>query len=270
MRWIIGDIHGMLKPLAALVAAVKKTDPAARFFFVGDYVNRGPDAKGVLDLLLSLEGACFARGNHDDIFDIVLNGNGYAPDGITRIMAFQWFMKHGLAETLGSYNMDEAELEFVESHPSDSALAKLMTAIPARHRQFVRDLPPVIEEDDLFVAHALWPAQVPTEGPGIAGRLDRDLELRRNIVWGRYAKEDIKAKKAWKRRGYFGHTPVDLYRPGGDFLPIAGEKMVLLDTAAALTPTGRLTAFCADTGKFLQSDRAGDVSALQSLEGAQP
>jgi hypothetical protein len=58
------------------------------------------------------------------------------------------------------------------------------------------------------------------------------------------------AAKAWGRRGFFGHTPVFSYTraPGSPLEPIISNKMVLLDTAAALRPDGRLSAFCADTG----------------------
>ena len=46
MRWILGDIHGMLKPLRTLVDAIDHIDAAAKFYFVGDYV--GLDANGSL------------------------------------------------------------------------------------------------------------------------------------------------------------------------------------------------------------------------------
>src|SRR5438270_7561723 len=112
MRWIVGDIHGMLKPLTSVVAQVRQADPAARFLFVGDYVNRGPDSKGVIDLLLSLRNAAFIRGNHDDIFDLVINGQCYAENATRgdRTAAFHWFMKYGLDTTLLSYGCDTAML----------------------------------------------------------------------------------------------------------------------------------------------------------------
>ena len=112
MRWIIGDIHGMLEPLEALLEAVRKVDASPRWYFVGDYINRGPDAKGVIDLLLELPDAQFVRGNHDDIFDTVLHGESYAPHLVegNPVSAFKWFMQHGLADTFMSYGVDYAEL----------------------------------------------------------------------------------------------------------------------------------------------------------------
>ena len=44
---------------------------------------------------------------------------------------------------------------------------------------------------------------------------------------------------------------------GGKLVPVIGNKVVLLDTAAALSPVGRLTAYCPDTTKFVQVDRQG-------------
>src|SRR5579884_585200 len=100
MRWIVGDIHGMLRPLDALVTAVGSRDPGAHLIFVGDYVNRGPDSRRVIDLLLTLPRATFLRGNHDDVFDLILHGDCYMchPDGPNPVAAFAWFMQHGRSE----------------------------------------------------------------------------------------------------------------------------------------------------------------------------
>ncbi len=79
MRWIIGDIHGMLRPLQGLLREVARRDPWAHLLFVGDYVNRGPDARGVIEQLVTLRNAHYLRGNHDDVFDLILHGTCYAP-----------------------------------------------------------------------------------------------------------------------------------------------------------------------------------------------
>src|SRR5437763_3204743 len=157
MRWVIGDIHGMLKPLAQLIYAVRAQDPLARFLFVGDYVNRGPDSRGVVDLLLRLpEGtARFARGNHDDIFDLILNGKSFA-SGADPVPVFAWFMAHGLDRTLHSYGLDAAMIESVERKPTPQRLRDLVSEIPESHRTFFRHLPLVTEDKDLFVVHAKW------------------------------------------------------------------------------------------------------------------
>src|SRR4051794_35059413 len=124
MRWIIGDIHGMLKPLTTLVAMVRAEDPDAELLFTGDYVNRGPDSRGVIDYLLKLDRCRFIRGNHDDVFDLILHGKSYAPHGsVTEsIIAFQWFMEHGLDKTLLSYGVSESSLQGLRNEPDHNRL----------------------------------------------------------------------------------------------------------------------------------------------------
>src|SRR5687767_12037072 len=63
----IGDIHGCRKALETLVSAV---EPQADdlFVFLGDYVNRGPDSRGVIEFLLRFQEGqrcVFLRGNHE-------------------------------------------------------------------------------------------------------------------------------------------------------------------------------------------------------------
>jgi serine/threonine protein phosphatase 1 len=63
----IGDVHGNTIALDALMHAVQPTN-ADLLVFLGDYVDRGPDSKGVLDRLISwkpqLRMICL-RGNHE-------------------------------------------------------------------------------------------------------------------------------------------------------------------------------------------------------------
>src|SRR5262245_43023342 len=65
----IGDIHGCLTALDALLRVVAPV-ASDRIVALGDYVDRGPDSKGVLDRLIELHGSgqliplC---GNHDEL-----------------------------------------------------------------------------------------------------------------------------------------------------------------------------------------------------------
>lgn len=241
----------MAKPLAALLDAVSSRDGESKFYFVGDYVNRGPETKQVLDQLLALPAgaARFVRGNHDDIFGQVLDGTSYAPNAShgDRHVAFRWFLQYGLDSTLASYDAN--------------SLDQLIAKIPESHRNFIQSLEPVIEEPDLFVAHGYWPVDQPDSE--LAGQLQRDPATRHQLLWNRFKTEEIVSDKAWRRAGYFGHTPVELYpelladprRP----LPIQSSKIRLLDTAVALQLRGRLTAYCHETSAFIQVNRDGRV-----------
>ncbi len=183
----------MLRPLHTLLEAVRARDWNPSFIFVGDYVNRGPDSRGVIELLLSLRDAKFIRGNHDDIFDLVLHDQSYAshPEGADAVAAFKWFVQHGMTNTLVSYGIDQSEIEAAAKKPSLARLRNLLSAVPASHRNFIRQLPAVVEFDDLFVAHALWDIEVPDD----FSSLPADPRLRHRILWGRYRGEEIRAPK---------------------------------------------------------------------------
>jgi len=64
----VGDVHGCSAALDALLSAVRPA-PDDRLVFLGDYVDRGPDSRGVLDRLIALRAArpnaVFLRGNHE-------------------------------------------------------------------------------------------------------------------------------------------------------------------------------------------------------------
>src|SRR5580700_3778298 len=146
----------MALALKGLVENIAKLDPAVSWIFVGDYVNRGPDSRGVIDLLLKLPNSRFCRGNHDDVFDVLINGESYVEQltNNNRAGAFKWFMEHGLRETLASYGAKESAMQAMLARPSAAGLDDLIAGVPKSHRNFIRNLLPVIEEKDIFIVHA--------------------------------------------------------------------------------------------------------------------
>jgi serine/threonine protein phosphatase 1 len=103
----IGDIHGCSSLLDALLAAL----PAdGTLVFLGDYIDRGPDAKGVIERLMALRHTrecIFLMGNHEDMALEAME-RGW------REAAF-WH-RNGGGLTLESYNgpPPDAHLEFME------------------------------------------------------------------------------------------------------------------------------------------------------------
>ncbi len=80
MLYAVGDIHGEAELLADLLESLPHA-PGDRFVFVGDYIDRGPDSKGVVDLLLELErerDCVFLMGNHESMFLDFLGWRGPA------------------------------------------------------------------------------------------------------------------------------------------------------------------------------------------------
>jgi hypothetical protein len=62
---IVGDVHGCRRELEDLLEKVEFDTDLDRLVFVGDVVARGPDSRGVLDLIDSLR-ASVVRGNHEE------------------------------------------------------------------------------------------------------------------------------------------------------------------------------------------------------------
>lgn len=67
-RYAIADPHGCARTLAALLDQIQLS-PSDELYLLGDYVNKGPDARGVFDLVLDLRKRAYQltllRGNHD-------------------------------------------------------------------------------------------------------------------------------------------------------------------------------------------------------------
>ncbi len=105
----IGDIHGCSSAMRALIHEVQP-GPDDVLITLGDYVDRGPDSKGVLDLLLELEKTTQLKpimGNHEILFLEAMTGR-MEPEGWLRV---------GGTETLQSYSPDPAALSWESVTP---------------------------------------------------------------------------------------------------------------------------------------------------------
>jgi len=92
----IGDIHATSDNLERLMIELKdfqnKSDDHT-FIFLGDYVDRGPDAKGVVDYLLQFKeknNCIFLKGNHEDMMlHPIDHGSWYRNGGIDTINSYK-------------------------------------------------------------------------------------------------------------------------------------------------------------------------------------
>jgi serine/threonine protein phosphatase 1 len=257
MNWVIGDVHGMYKPLRKLLDAVTAADPDAKLVFAGDYVNRGPDSRQVIDLLLTLTNARFVRGNHDDILDLILHGHCYCEKaaGGTPVAAYQWFMDYGVDRTFHSYGLDWPWLRGTCATPTPERMEQLVNAVPVEHRNFLRNLPPVVDGENFFVVHGYWSPFEKCYPPSVEENLHIHFEARQPLLWNRYALAEIDSDKPWGKRLFVGHTPIHTYFPdarSAPMVPIGGPLLTLLDTGCAIVNWGRLTAYCVEEDRFLQ------------------
>jgi serine/threonine protein phosphatase 1 len=135
----IGDIHGCLAPLTQLWQVIEP-QPEDRIIFMGDYVDRGPDSKGVIDFLIDLQrqefDITFLSGNHEEKFflsEMDLNDR------------VDWLAHWGGGETLESYGPGGFD------------------DVPAEHWEFLRKNKPYLETDTHIFVHANLEADVPLD-----------------------------------------------------------------------------------------------------------
>ncbi|MEQ1826806.1 MAG: metallophosphoesterase family protein [Pirellula sp.] len=135
---VVGDIHGCLIAFNALLNAIQLA-PTDTLVTVGDYVDRGPDSKGVLDRLLELEQSCNLvplLGNHEEMLLAVLE---------RRMEPYGW-LNHGGVQTMDSYGFN-GDLE----------------CVPKSHRDLMNRMPSYYENDTHFVVHANYEPTLPLD-----------------------------------------------------------------------------------------------------------
>lgn len=212
--YAIGDIHGrkdLLLRMRELIAAdVATAKPAqAAIVFLGDYIDRGPDSPGVLDVLSA--GSFPAEtvpllGNHEAMLLRFLD----AP------AASDAWRRNGGIETAYSYGVDLTD--FRAKPDLEDAVRQLRAAIPERHLLFLRSLALSYRAGGYFFCHA-------GVRPGVALERQRDTDL----LWIR--DEFLASREAFGAMVVHGHTPSEE--------PLVRANAIGIDTGAYIT--GRLT-----------------------------
>lgn len=124
VTYVVGDIHGCLAPLDRLLAKFAPR-PEDEVVFVGDYIDRGPQSREVVDRLLGLPHRCiFLMGNHERMLLDFLAGEDE-----------ELYLENGGRATLESYG----------GNPD---------GIPASHLAFFHNLRPMYETSDYLIVHA--------------------------------------------------------------------------------------------------------------------
>jgi len=185
----IGYIHGRYDFLSDLLEEVFASydSSSSELVFLGDYIDRGPQSREVIDLLLELRvemnqrfAPVFLKGNHEATLLDFLNDPGIGP----------LWMQFGGAETLMSYGVRPPEFKGDEARWAEAS-RDLRSRLPKAHLDFFQTLLLSTERGCYFFAHAgvdpSKPIEMQSESDLLWVRepfLDDDWPLPRIIVHG--------------------------------------------------------------------------------------
>ncbi len=192
--YAIGDIHGNLDLLERLLEKLRPDLAQDRLVFMGDYIDRGPRPKGVVDYVLRLQNlappgqvVCL-KGNHEAMFLNFLQGRD-----------LELFLFNGGHSTLRDYWGEDWD-----------RLAELV--LPPDHRRFFEELRLFYENGDYIFVHGGLRPGVP-----LAAQEEEDL------LWIRG--DFITSLEDFGQKVVFGHTP---FRQ-----PLRMPNKIGIDTGAA-------------------------------------
>lgn len=212
--YAIGDVHGRADLLAPVLQQIEidvLLHPVAKpvVVFLGDYIDRGPASKEVIDLLLApgpMSEMVFLKGNHEAFVLDILENSARLDD----------WRRYGGLETLISYGVKPP------INPTASEQVTLVNAfakaLPDAHRHFLETLRTSYDCGDFLFVHA-----------GVRPLVPLSAQTEKDLLWIR--DDFLSWDKKFEKIIVHGHTPVE--RPDIRF------NRINIDTGAFAT--GRLT-----------------------------
>jgi serine/threonine protein phosphatase 1 len=212
--YAIGDIHGRADLLKAVLKQIDVDCilyPSIRpiIVFLGDYIDRGPASREVLDLLLECrqtKEAAFLKGNHETFVRRFLSEPAIL-DEWRQCGGLETLVSYGLMPSINPDALEQAQLA-----------EELAMSIPKRHLEFLEALDPSFSCGEFLFVHA-----------GIRPGIPIQKQSEEDLLWIR--EEFLSWEQRFEKFVVHGHTPV----PAPDFR----SNRINIDTGAFAT--GRLT-----------------------------
>ena len=212
--YAIGDIHGRADLLAGIFSRID-THLASKpvrnpiEVFLGDYIDRGPASREVLDLLVARDGSfpsVFLKGNHER----------YLTDFLRNPPMLEEWQRWGGLETLMSYGVRPILNANVEMQTQ--LAAALDHVLPDSHRRLLGKLDLSFTCGDFFFVHA-----------GVRPGVPLSKQREEDLLWIRY--DFLLHEEPFEKIIVHGHTPVTE--------PEVHPNRINIDTGAYAS--GRLT-----------------------------
>ena len=204
ISYAVGDIHGRFDLLKMALGAVDRHIRAhgqpSQLIFLGDYVDRGPESRQVVEALMTLsagEDCVCLKGNHEELMVEALT---HARRG-----AYARWCANGGRETLVSYGVSDTD------HPE--------MVVPAEHVRWLTNLPLVTTDEHRIFVHA-----------GLSPRKPLEEQSEAACLWIRERFLRAPARD-FDRHVVHGHTPLWEGKPAPSE-PEVLEHRTNLDTAA--------------------------------------
>ena len=181
MRYAIGDIHGCLRTFMAMVEEDIALNRGDELYLLGDYIDRGPDPKGVLDYIMDLQQKGYQvfplMGNHEDMLLSATLGDD----------EFDLWCYNGAGSTLMSFGVSEDDIMTQDYH--------LAYRVPQPYREYLIRLKYFYSLEDYILVHA-----------GIDFSGERPFLDRHAMLWSR--DPYIDREKLGSKKIIHGHNPV--------------------------------------------------------------
>jgi len=173
----VGDIHGCVDKLAAMLKVLPwNKENGDLLLFIGDYIDRGPQSKDVVDVLVKLRNQggdiIFLKGNHEKM---LLDYYIHQKDQML-------YVANGGAETIASY--------------VEGGIGRKAFILPEDHLEFLLSLRLFHETDDYIFVHA-----------GLRDGVPLQKQSEEDLLWIR--EEFIYSAYDWNKRVIFGHTALE-------------------------------------------------------------
>lgn len=185
-RWVIPDIHGCVKTLRTLIEEQIRPTKYDEIYFLGDYIDRGPDPKGVIDYVRTLQREEYTitalMGNHEEfvleLYDAEIRSKN------------RWFFNYahqkrrawkaiGGKETLKSFGI------------------LTLRDLPYDYIEWMGTLEYFIELDDFILVHA-----------GLNFDINDPFEDKKTMLWTR--EYTVDPSKIGNKRIIHGHVPINI------------------------------------------------------------
>ena len=216
-RYAISDIHGHARTFGALLDRLHFST-ADELFLLGDYIDRGPDSRGVIDKILALRAAGYRvnclRGNHEAMLNAALRDPAERP----------LWLHNGGGATVDSYT------------------AAGYRYPPPAHLSFVDALPRYLETEGYLLVHA-----------GLRFGGPDPLTDTEALLWLRDWYADIDYAWLGERTVVHGHTKMSQARIEAQVSRLTLDRVLDIDNGcySERAGMGQLCAFNLDTRELV-------------------